>query len=485
MKQHPEARAGKVGALGFSFGAGLVGRLAASGADLAAGVIFYGPVPSPIEAERVRFPLLGHFAAEDAAINLKVPGFAAALQGRGIGFDYEVHAGTSHGFFNRARPSYDARAASRAWDSAIAFLERHLKDTPARSGAADVDAQAVGTAPGGRAFGIRPSAHGPAEGLSLSDLAVPEPGPGQVLVRNEFAGVNFIDIYHRTGAFPVETPIRLGVEGAGTIEAVGADVEDFAAGDRIAWIGTPGSYASHVAVDVGKAIPLPDDIDTETGAAVALQGLTAHALAFSAFPLRPGHTALIHAAAGGVGLLLVQLAKSAGARVIATVSTESKADLVRKAGADHVILYGSGGGGGGGGREDFAAEARRLTGGAGVSVVYDSVGKDTFLGSLEALAVRGVLVLYGQSSGQVPPLDTQLLAKRSLTLSRAAIGNYTRTRVEFLQRAHDLFARIRAGRLSVRIDRTVPLAEAADAHRALENRETSGKILLAVAGASL
>jgi NADPH:quinone reductase len=485
-KQLPEVRAGAVAALGFSFGAGLVGRLAAAGADLAAGVVFYGPVPSPTEAKRVRFPLLGHFASADAAINAGIPAFSAALSARGIGFDFEIHAGTRHGFFNDTRPAYDAPAAARAWKSALAFLHRHLSVTVTKQPPEGLRARppqphskpepepGPGQGPE-KAAGIRPAAYGPAEALVLEQLAVPEPGPGQVLVRNEFAGVNFIDIYQRSGAHPTGHPISLGVEGAGTIERIGPGVEDFRPGDRIAWIATPGSYATHVAVDAEKAIPLPDDIDTATGVAVALQGLTAHALAFSAFPLRRGNKALIHAAAGGVGLLLVQLAKSAGATVFATVSTEAKAESARAAGADHVILYES---------QNFTAEIRALTGGAGVDVAYDSVGRSTILGSLGALGVRGSLILYGQSSGKAAPIDPQILAGNSLTLSRFSVRHYLRNRDELMQRVHDLFARIRSGRLSVRIDRTLPLEEAAEAHRALEGRETSGKVLLAVGAAA-
>jgi NADPH2:quinone reductase len=265
-------------------------------------------------------------------------------------------------------------------------------------------------------------------------------------------------------------PIPLGVEGAGIIESVGSGVSDLAPGERVAWSSAPGSYATHVVLDGARAVPIPDGADSRTAAALLLQGLTAHYLARSTFPLREGHTALIHAAAGGVGLLLVQLAKACGARVIGTVSNAEKAELAKGAGADHVIIYDGYG---------FLDQAREYTASRGVDVVYDSVGKATFDQSLEALAPRGYLVLFGQSSGPVPPIDPQRLAQRgSLFLTRPTLQHYTSTRPELLARASELFELVLAGKLHVRIDREVPLAEAASAHRALEARETRGKILL-------
>jgi NADPH2:quinone reductase len=289
------------------------------------------------------------------------------------------------------------------------------------------------------------------------------------LVRVQAAGLNFIDIYHRTGLYPLPLPLAIGLEGAGTIEKIGNNVSDLKVGERVAWASVPGSYATHVVAPADRLVPVPDAVATEVAAALLLQGMTAHYLMKTVFPLRAGHTALVHAVAGGVGLLLTQMAKHAGAQVIGTVSTEAKAALAKDAGADHVINYQV---------NDFAAEAKRLTGGRGVNVVYDSVGKTTFDGSLDALAPRGYLALFGQSSGVVPSLDPARLAKGSYFLTRPSLPHYTATREELLSRARDLFDMVGAGQLRVRIDRTFPLAQAADAHRALTGRTTTGKVLL-------
>ena len=316
---------------------------------------------------------------------------------------------------------------------------------------------------------IRPKQTGGPEVLQLSEVPTPQPGPGQVLVRVEAAGLNFIDVYHRTGLYPLPSPLPIGLEGAGTVEQVGGAVSDVKVGARVAWAAVPGSYATHVVAPAERLVPVPDAVATDVAAALLLQGMTAHYLMKTLFPLRAGHVALVHAAAGGVGLLLIQMAKRAGAQVIGTVSNEAKADLARGAGADHIINYLAG---------EFATAARQLTAGRGVDVVYDSVGKATFDGSLDALAPRGYLVLYGQSSGVVPSFDPARLAKGSYSLTRPALPHYTATRAELLSRAGELFQMVGAGQLRVRIDRTFPLAQAADAHRALEGRATTGKVLL-------
>jgi NADPH2:quinone reductase len=306
--------------------------------------------------------------------------------------------------------------------------------------------------------------------MRLEELETPEPGPGQARVRVEAAGVNFIDIYRRSGAYKGALPFGLGSEGAGTVEAVGPDVEDVKVGDRVAWREAPGSYATHALVSARELVRLPERLSAPDGAAAMLQGMTAHYLAHSTYPLTGGDTCLVHAAAGGVGLLLCQMAKMRGARVIGTVSTEEKARLAREAGADEVILYT---------RHDFEAEVKRLTDGAGLDVVYDSVGKDTFDKSLDCLRPRGYLVLFGQSSGAVPPVDPQILnAKGSLFLTRPTLGNYVATREELLQRAGDVLGWVESGKLRLRIGGTYPLAEAARAHQDLAGRKTTGKLLL-------
>lgn len=317
---------------------------------------------------------------------------------------------------------------------------------------------------------IRVHEFGRPEVLSYEDVPRPEPGPGEARVKIEAAGVNFIDVYHRTGLYPSQLPITLGVEGAGVVDAIGPGGSEVKLGDRVAYAMQPGSYAEYAVVPAWKLVPVPDNLETRQAAALMLQGMTAHYLSHSTYPLKPGDTALVHAAAGGVGHLLVQMAKRRGARVIGTVSTEEKARLAREAGADEVILYT---------QVDFEEEVRRLTGGKGVQVVYDSVGKTTFDKSLNCLARRGYLVLYGQSSGPVGPFDPQILnARGSLFLTRPSLGHYVADREELLGRAGDLFAWMLAGELQVRIDRTFPLAEAGEAHRYLEGRKTRGKVLL-------
>ncbi|HET9985687.1 MAG TPA: quinone oxidoreductase [Longimicrobiales bacterium] len=314
------------------------------------------------------------------------------------------------------------------------------------------------------------------EAMRVEDIPVPQPGPGQALVRVEVAGVNFIDVYKRIGLYQVPLPATLGEEGAGVVAAVGPDVDEVHVGDRVAWASVAGSYAEYTVAPAWRLVPVPDAVPADRAAAVMLQGMTAHYLATSTFPLEPGHRALVHAAAGGVGLLLVQIAKRRGAVVIGTAGTPDKAELARQAGADHMIVYT---------RQDFGAEVRRLTGGAGVNVVYDSVGRATFLPGLDLLQRRGTMVLFGQSSGPVGPIDPQLLNRKgSLFLTRPSLVHYTATREELLARARDVLGWVADGSLRVRIDRELPLEQAADAHRALESRATAGKVLLRVAPAA-
>jgi NADPH2:quinone reductase len=304
--------------------------------------------------------------------------------------------------------------------------------------------------------------------LGTHDSGVP--GPGQVRIRVEAAGVNFIDTYLRTGAYQRPLPFVLGLEGAGVVEQLGAGVSAPAVGARVAWAQVSGSYAEHVVAPVEWLAAVPDHVPSDIAAAAMLQGMTAHYLTHSVRQAKPGDTALVHAAAGGTGQLLVQMLKRAGVTVLGTCSSEPKAELARQAGADHVIRYDE---------QDFAAEARRLTGGRGVDVVYDGVGRSTFEGSLNALRRRGLLALFGQASGAVPPFDLQQLNQRgSLFITRPTLMHYTATREEFELRAHDVLTAIAADQLRVRIERRFPLAEAADAHRLLEGRHTSGKLLL-------
>jgi NADPH2:quinone reductase len=319
---------------------------------------------------------------------------------------------------------------------------------------------------------IRVHAPGGIEALRLEDVSEPSPKAGEALVRIEAAGVNFIDVYHRTGLYKANLPATLGQEGAGVVEAVGPGVTEVRTGERVAWAGSGvfGSYAEKVVVPADRLVHLPEGVSTRQGAAAMLQGMTAHYLACSTYPLKPGDVALVHAAAGGVGLLLCQIGKMRGARVLGTTSTPEKAALAREAGAAQTIDYT---------KEDFAAAARQDTGGRGVEVVYDSVGKTTWEKSLDSLARRGMLVLFGQSSGPVPPLDPQILSQKgSLYLTRPTLGHYTATREDLTARAGEVLDWVRAGRLRLRIAHEFPLRDAAEAHRALEGRVTSGKILL-------
>jgi NADPH2:quinone reductase len=317
---------------------------------------------------------------------------------------------------------------------------------------------------------IRVHRPGGPEELRLEDVPTPTPGPGQARVRVAYSGVNFIDVYHRSGAHPGPPPFTPGSEGAGVVDAVG-EGDVVRVGDRVAWAMHPGSYAEEALVDAWKLVPVPDEVPLATAAAVMLQGMTAHYLTHTTFPLRQGDVALVHAAAGGVGLLLTQVAKRRGARVIGTVSTESKAALARGAGADDVVLYT---------KESFKEAARRLTAGRGVDVVYDSVGKTTFADGLDSLRPRGYMVLFGQSSGAVPPIEPAILnPKGSLFLTRPSLTHHMLDRDELLGRARAVFALITQGALVVRIDRELPLAQAAEAHRLLEGRATAGKLVLA------
>ena len=317
---------------------------------------------------------------------------------------------------------------------------------------------------------IRVHEIGGAEVLQYEEIPEPKIAPNQALVDIQAAGVNYIDTYHRSGLYPVQLPFTPGVEGAGIVQSVGSQVQEVQVGDRVAYGMTLGSYAERAAVDASKLIVLPQDMDFGTAAALMVQGLTAHYLAKGTYPLGEKDTALVHAAAGGVGLLVVQIAKLLGARVIGTVSTQAKAQLARKAGADHVILY----------RDlDFQVEVDRLTEGVGVNVVYDSVARTTFLKSLDCLRPRGYLVLFGQSSGPVETFDPQLLnQKGSLFLTRPTLNDYVLTRDELLFRAEDLMDWYSNGDLTVCVNHTYTLSEAQCAHEALEGRKTTGKVLL-------
>jgi NADPH:quinone reductase len=317
---------------------------------------------------------------------------------------------------------------------------------------------------------IRIAVTGGPDVLRPVDLPTPSPGPGQALVRVEAAGVNFIDLYQRSGLYKIPLPGAIGLEGAGTVDSVAAGVTAVRPGDRVAWTGVPGAYATHALVPADRLVRVPGPLSTRDAAAAMLQGMTAHYLAVDTCPLRPGDACLVHAAAGGVGLLLGQIAKRRGTRVIGTVSTEAKAALARAAGADETILYT---------RQDFVAEVKRITGGKGLRVVYDGVGRDTFEKGLDCLQPRGMMVLFGQSSGPVPPFDAQLLsAKGSLFLTRPTLFHYIAAREELDRRSGDVLGWIAEGTLKLRIDREFPLAEAAEAHRALAGRGTTGKLLL-------
>lgn len=308
--------------------------------------------------------------------------------------------------------------------------------------------------------------------MVVREVPKPEPGPTDVVVKVVASGVNFIDVYFRTGLYKMPTPVALGSEAAGVIDAVGSEVRDLAPGDRVAYAMVRGSYAEFAKVPAAQVVKLPDTVSFEQAAAVMLQGCTAHYLTRSTYPLRSGDTCLVHAAAGGTGALIVQMAKAAGARVLATVSSAEKAAIATAAGADHVINYTS---------EDFAAEAKRLTGGRGVDAVFDGVGRSTFDKSLDSLRVRGMMVLFGAASGAVPPFDPAILnSKGSLFLTRPSLAHYLSTREELLWRTGEVLDLVAKGSLTVRIDAVYPLANAPDAHRALEGRQTTGKLLVSL-----
>lgn len=318
---------------------------------------------------------------------------------------------------------------------------------------------------------IRVHHPGGPEVLALEEVAEPRPGAGQVRVRVEAAGVNFIDTYQRSGLYPIQTPFTIGQEGAGAIEAVGDGVTALAPGDRVTWSGPMGAYAEVAVLPADRVVKVPDGVTVRQAAAAMLQGMTAHYLVTTTFPLRHGHTCLVHAAAGGVGLLLCQLARLKGARVIATVGTDAKAVIAREAGAADVINYRA--------TENVAHEVRQRTGGRGVDVVYDGVGAATFEASLAALAPRGMLVTFGNASGPVPAFEPLKLSQRgSLFLTRPKLADYIATRAELEQRAGDVLGWVRSGQLVLRIHGEYPLAEAAQAHRDLEGRGTTGKLLL-------
>jgi len=317
---------------------------------------------------------------------------------------------------------------------------------------------------------VRIEAHGGPEVLRVVELPTPRPGAGQVLVTVEAAGVNFIDTYQRSGFYQLQLPAVLGQEAAGRVASLGAGVTGWKEGDRVAFANVMGAYADSVVIAADRLVPVPASVTSRVASAAMLQGMTAHYLVTDTFPLQRGQTCLIHAAAGGVGLLLVQVAKLKGATVIGTVSTAEKAQLAREAGADHVINYAA---------EDFEAAVKRVTNGRGVQVVYDSVGKATFMKSLNVLAPRGMLVTFGQSSGGVPPFDPLLLSQRgSLFLTRPVLGHYIATREALLTRANETLGWVAGGQLNVRIDAEFPLTAVADAHRRLESRSSTGKLLL-------
>jgi len=317
---------------------------------------------------------------------------------------------------------------------------------------------------------IRVHELGGPERLRLDDLVLQAPGRGEVLVEVKTAGVNFMDTQIRSGLFRHPLPVTLGIEGAGIVQSIGEAVEEVEPGDRVAWIQGGGSYAQYATVPSALLVPVPDAVSFDDAATILFQGLTAHYLATSTYPLRDGETCVVHSAAGGTGALLCQIARLRGATVIGVVSSRDKARIAYEAGADHVVTYSE---------ADFAAEARRLTGGLGVDVVYDAVGRDTYVRSMDALRPRGCLALYGEASGLVPPIDVQMLVMRgSLFLTRTGLNAYTASREEYLARTADLFDWMASGRLSCRVFRTYALAEAAAAHTAIESRGTTGKLLI-------
>ncbi len=317
---------------------------------------------------------------------------------------------------------------------------------------------------------IRIHAPGGPEALKFEDVPEPTPAAGQALVKLDAAGVNFIDVYFRTGQYKAPLPLTIGLEGAGTVTAVGSGVTEIKVGDKVAWTGVPGSYAQMNVVPADRLVKLPAGLAPRDGAAAMLQGMTAHYLVKSSYPLKKGDWCLVQAAAGGMGLLLCQLGKMLGATVIGTVSTEEKAALAKAAGAEHVILYT---------KQDFEAEVKRITNGRGVDVVYDGVGVTTFDKGLSCLRPRGFMILFGAASGPVPPLDLQVLNTRgSLYVQRPSLNHHIATRAELVQRAGEVLGWIRDGKLKLRVEHQFPLAQAAEAHKALEGRKTTGKILL-------
>ena len=317
---------------------------------------------------------------------------------------------------------------------------------------------------------IRVHTPGGPEVMKLEEVADPTPAAGQALVKLEAAGLNYIDVYFRTGAYKAPLPLTPGLEGAGTVTAIGPGVTDLRVGDRVAYTGIAGSYAQLVVCPADRLVKLPDGLAFRDGAAAMLQGMTAHYLVTSTYPLKKGDTCLVHAAAGGMGLLLCQMGKMLGATVIGTVSTDAKAALAKQAGADHVILYT---------QQDFETEVKRITGGRGVDVVYDGVGQTTFMKGFDCLRPRGLMALYGAASGPVPVFDLQVLnAKGSLFVTRPSLNHHIATRPELMQRAGDVLGWIRDGKIKFRVELTFPLDRASDAHRALEGRQTTGKVLL-------
>jgi NADPH:quinone reductase len=317
---------------------------------------------------------------------------------------------------------------------------------------------------------IRIHAAGGPEVMRLEDVPEPTPKPGEAVVKVDAAGLNYIDVYFRSGLYKADYPLTLGLEAGGTVTAVGPNVSEVKVGDKVAYTGVPGAYAQFATVPAARLVVLPSGVSTRQGAAAMLQGMTAHYLACSTYPLKKGDTCLVHAAAGGVGLLLCQIAKMRGARVIGTVSTDEKAKLAREAGADETIIYT---------RQDFEAEVKRLTDGKGVQVVYDAVGKTTWDKSLNSLAPRGLIALYGQSSGPIGQIDPQILnTKGSLFLTRPSLNHHIASRDELQARAGEVLGWIRDGKLRVRTEFEYPLKDAAEAHRALEGRKTTGKVLL-------
>jgi NADPH:quinone reductase len=317
---------------------------------------------------------------------------------------------------------------------------------------------------------VRVHEYGGVQALKYEDVAKPEPNRGEARVKIQAIGVNFIDVYQRIGLYKPPLPFTEGQEAAGLVDAIGPDVSEVKVGDRVAYTSVQGSYAEFAVVPAWRLVPVPEQVSPQQAAAVLLQGMTAHYLAYSTYPIQRGDTVLVHAAAGGLGLLLVQVAKIRGARVLGTVSTDEKARVAKQAGADEIILYS---------QQDFETEVKRLTDGKGVEAVYDSVGKTTFDKSLNCLKRRGYMVLCGQSSGAVPPFDPQMLnAKGSLFLTRPTLAHYTANRVELLERTKDLFQWMAAGKLSVKIDKSFPLSQTAEAHAYLESRKVIGKLIL-------